>query len=166
MGIHHTEEAPMRRATTTVQADQVRHLSENLMSQLTKGREWATPGVETALQKVVAGLDAGIESASPKIQTGLRRLADDLAGEVQTLTPRVHEGLHRVAPKVVPAKSRRTAAGKAWLIAGAVAVAVTAGFAAWHFFRPADVEPTPPVRVERPNGENPDADAGPAEART
>jgi hypothetical protein len=65
MGIHHTEEAPMRTAKPTAQADQVRHPSENLISQLTKGREWATPEVEAALQKVVAGLDAGIESASP-----------------------------------------------------------------------------------------------------
>ena len=70
----------MRTATPKNQADQIRHLSENLISQLTEGREWATPGVEAALKRVVAGLDAGIESASPRIQTGLRRLADDLAG--------------------------------------------------------------------------------------
>lgn len=139
----------MRTATPTVQADQVRQLSENLMSQLTKGREWATPGVEAALQKAVAGLDTGIESASPRIQAGLRRLADELAGGVETLAPRVHEGLMRVAPKVDPAparaKSGRTASGKAWLIAGAVAVAVTVGVAARHFYRSADEEPRPPV---------------------
>lgn len=139
----------MRTATPTVQADQVRQLSENLMSQLTKGREWATPGVEAALQKAVAGLDTGIESASPRIQAGLRRLADELAGGVETLAPRVHEGLMRVAPTVAPAparaKSGRTASGKAWLIAGAIAVAVTVGVAARHFFRPANEEPRPPV---------------------
>ena len=137
----------MRTAAPTIQADQVRHLSENLMSQLTKGREWATPEVEAALQKMVAGLDTGIESASPRIQAGLRRLADELAGGVEILTPRVHEGLQRVAPKRARAragaKSRRTASGKAWMIAGAVAVAVTAGVAAWHFLRPADEEPRP-----------------------
>ncbi|SDP61012.1 hypothetical protein SAMN04487914_12024 [Arthrobacter sp. ok909] len=66
----------MRTATPPVQADQVRHLSGNLMSPLTKGTEWATPGVEAALQRLIAGLDSGIESASPRIQTGLRRLAD------------------------------------------------------------------------------------------
>ena len=105
----------MRTAKPTAQADQVRHLSENLMSQLTKGTEWATPEVEAALQKVIAGLDSGIESASPRIQAGLRRLADELAGEVETLTPRVHEGLKRVAPMLPrQAKSRRTASGKAW----------------------------------------------------
>ncbi|CAH0127763.1 hypothetical protein SRABI26_00138 [Arthrobacter sp. Bi26] len=160
----------MRTAHPTVQADQVRHLSENLISQLTKGREWATPGVEAALQKAIAGLDTGIESASPRIQAGLRRLADELAGGVETLAPRVHEGLKRVAPNVAPApaqaKSRRTASGKAWLIAGAVAVAVTAGLAAWHFFGPADEEPVPSVNAQRTSGANPDADAGPAETRT
>jgi hypothetical protein len=156
----------MRTAKTTPQADQVRQLSENLMSQLTKGREWATPEVEAALHKVIAGLDTGIESASPRIQAGLRRLADELAGGVETLTPRVHEGLKRVAPNVAPAKSRRTASRKAWLIAGAVAVAVTAGFAAWQFFRPADEEPLPSVNAQRASGGSPDADAGSAEART
>lgn len=163
----------MRTATPPVRADQVRHLSENLMSQLTKGTEWATPGVEAALQKLIAGLDSGVDSASPRIQTGLRRLADELASEVETLTPRVHEGLKRIAPDVAPAvtapgraKSRRTASGKAWVIAGAVAVAVTAGLAAWHFLRPADEEPVPSVKVQRTSGPNADADAGPAEART
>ena len=72
----------MRTVTRTAQTDQVRHLSENLVSQLTHGREWATPGVEAALKRVVAGLDAGIESASPRIQTRLRRLAEELAGGV------------------------------------------------------------------------------------
>ena len=163
----------MRTETPIAQADQVRHLSENLMSQLTKGREWATPGVEAALQRLVAGLDTGIESASPRIQTGLRRLAEELAGGMETLTPRVHEGLKRVAPKAVPAvtppgpaKSRGTASGKAWLVVAAVAVAVTAGVAAWLAFRPAGEEPVPSVDVQRSGGANPDADAGPAEART
>lgn len=131
----------MRTATPSAQTDQVRHLSENLMSQLTRGREWATPGVEAALQRVVAGLDTGIESASPGIHTGLRRLAEELTGAVETLTPHVHQGPKRGVPKVVqavtapgPAKSRRAASGNAWLIAGAVAVAVTVGVAAWFFF--------------------------------
>jgi hypothetical protein len=153
----------MRTATPTAQADQVRHLSENLMSHLTQGREWATPGVEAALKRMVAGFDAGIESASPRIQTGLRRLADELAGEVETLAPRVQEGLKRVAPKLVtaptapgPAKSRRTASGKAWLIAGAVAVAVSAGVAAWLSFRRADDEPVLSVGAQRKSGADPE----------
>ena len=164
----------MRTATPTAQADQVRHLSENLVSQLTKGREWATPEVEAALQKVIAALDAGIESASPRIQAGLRRLADELAGGVETLTPRANKGRKRTALKFVPAgrapratRSRRTASGKAWWIAGAVAVAVTAGFAAWHFLRPADEEPVPVVSVQRTGGTNPEANTTPPpEART
>jgi hypothetical protein len=160
MGIHHIEEALMRTATPKNQADQIRHLSENLISQLTEGREWATPGVEAALKRVVAGLDAGIESASPRIQTGLRRLADELAGGVETLAPRVQEGLKRVAPQLVPAparaKSRRTASGKAWVIAGVAAVAVTAGVAAWLSFRRADNEPVPSADAQRAGGVDPD----------
>jgi len=156
----------MRTATSTAQADQVRHLSENLMSQLTKGREWATPGVEAALQRVVAGLDTGVESASPRIQAGLRRLADELAGGVETLAPRVQEGLKRVAPKAAPVATSRTPSGKAWLIAGAVAVAVTAGIAVWLSFRPADDEPAPSPNVQRTSAVNPDPDAAPGEART
>ena len=163
----------MRTATSTAQTDQVRHLSENLMSQLTRGREWATPGVEAALHRVVVGLDTGIESASPRIQTSLRRLAEELTGGMETLTPRVHAGPKRGAQKGVraatpsgPARSRRTAPGKAWLIAGAVAVAVTAGIAVWLVSRPTVEEPVPSVDVQHTSGENPDADAGPAKART
>lgn len=150
----------MRTATPKTQVDQIRHLSENLVSQLTEGREWATPGVEAALKRVVAGLDAGIESASPRIQAGLRRLADDLAGEVETLAPRVQEGLKRVAPQLVPAraraKSRRTASGKAWVIAGVAAIAVTAGVAAWLSFRRADNEPVPSGDAQRSSSADPD----------
>ncbi len=153
----------MRTAKPKAQADQVRQLSENLISQLTQGREWATPGVEAALKRVVAGLDAGIESASPKIQAGLRRLADELAEEVETLTPRFQESLKRVAPKVVqpvaaPARgrSRRTVSGKAWLIAGVAAVAVTAGVAAWLYFHRTGDEPAP-SDVQRTGGADPDA---------
>jgi hypothetical protein len=170
MGIHHIEEALMRTATPKNQADQFRHLSENLISQLTEGREWATPGVEAALKRVVTGLDAGIESASPRIQTGLRRLADELAGEVETLAPRVQEGLKRVAPSVVTAparaKSRRTASGKAWVIAGVAAVAVTAGVAAWLYVRRADNEPVPSVDTQRTRGVDPDLRAASTEDQT
>ena len=160
----------MRTATPKTQADQIRHLSENLMSQLTEGREWATPGVEAALKRVVAGLDAGIESASPRIQAGLRRLADDLAGEVETLAPRFQESLKRVAPQLVTAptraKSRRTASGKAWVIAGVAAIAVTAGVAAWLSFRRADNEPVPSVDTQRTSGADPDLRAPSTEAQT
>ena len=156
----------MRTATSMTQADPTRHLSENLMSQLAKGREWATPGVEAALQRVVAGLDSGIESASPKIQAALRRLSEELAGGVETLAPRVHEGLKRVGPKVVPAErsaapaeARPTASGKAWLIAAVVAVAVAAGIAAWRASRPTPDEPAPSNDVPPTGVVNIDADA-------
>jgi hypothetical protein len=156
----------MRTATPMAQADQVRHLSENLVYQLTQGREWATPGVEAALKRVVAGLDAGIENASPRVQSGLRRLADELAGGVEALAPRVQEGPNRVAPEVVPplaaparARSRRTASGKAWLIAGVVAVAMTAGVAAWLFILRADDEPVPSDAHRNAAAADPDAQA-------
>ncbi|MET1021793.1 MAG: hypothetical protein ABWX69_06290 [Arthrobacter sp.] len=151
----------MRTATRPPQADQARHLSEQFITQLTKGREWATPGVEAALRRLVAGLDAGIESASPRTQANLRRLADELAGGVETLAPRVHEGLKRVAPKVVtvtpPAKTKRTASGKVWWIGAALAIAVSAGVAAWFSFRPGGKEPLPAGR--RPGGADPDSGA-------
>jgi uncharacterized membrane protein len=149
----------MRMATPAAPADQVRQLSQNLVSQHPRG-EWANPGVEAALKRVVAGLDAGIENASPRVQARLRRLADELAGGVETLAPRVQEGLNRVAPDVVPpvtaparAASRRTASGKAWLIAGVVAVAVTVGVATWLYFLRADDD------ARRTRGEDPDASA-------
>jgi hypothetical protein len=46
----------MRRAEPTTETEQVHHPSENLMAHLAKGREWATPGVQVALQRAVAGL--------------------------------------------------------------------------------------------------------------
>ncbi|MBT2598116.1 hypothetical protein [Arthrobacter sp. ISL-72] len=158
----------MRAAKTTAQTDQARHLSENLRTQLIKGREWATPGVEAALQRTVAGLDTGIESASPRIQAALRRIADELAGGVETLTPRVQERLKGVAPKAAPvitgpgpAATGRTASRKVWLIAGMLAVAVS-GAAAWRSFRTPDKEPVSPATAPAPNDGDPDA--GPAAA--
>lgn len=163
----------MRTAAPAARADQVRHLSENLVSQLTQGKEWATPGVEAALKRVVAGLDAGIENASPRVQSGLRRLADELDGGGEVLAHRVQEGLNRVAPKVVPpvtaparARSRRTASGKAWLIAGVIAVAVTAGVAAWFHIARADDEPVPSDAHRNTAAANPDAQAASTTSRT
>ncbi|MBT2551024.1 hypothetical protein, partial [Arthrobacter sp. ISL-65] len=118
----------MRRAEPMTETEQAHRLSENLMTHLAKGREWATPGVQAALQRAVAGLDTGIETASPRLQAVLRRLADELAGGVETLTPRVQERLQRVAPKAapvmdpVPVEARRPASGKLWWIAGLVAI--------------------------------------------
>jgi uncharacterized membrane protein len=112
------------------QTEQVHRLSENLMTHLAKGKEWATPGVQVALQRAVAGLDTGIETASPRLQAVLRRLADELAGGVETLTPRVQERLKRVAPKAYASivdpdlvEAGRPASRKAWWIAGLLVVA-------------------------------------------
>lgn len=120
----------MRTAHPMTETEQVHRLSENLMTHLAKGREWATPGVQVALQRAVAGLDAGIETASPRLQAVLRRLADELAGGVETLTPQVQERLKRVAPKAYagivdpdPVDAARPAPRKAWWIAGLLVVA-------------------------------------------
>lgn len=51
----------MRYAEPRVETEQIHHLAENLMHQVVRGREWATPGVQAAVQRAVAGLDAGIE---------------------------------------------------------------------------------------------------------
>lgn len=153
-------------------SDQIRHFSENLMAQAARGREWATPGVYSAAQKAVLGLDSGIESASPRIQAAVRRLAEELAGGVETVTPRIHERLQRVAPTAAPdpfvprrVEPGRRGARRAWLIAGAVAVAVSVGVAAWRVIRTSDDAPVPPAGVERPAAGNPDDDPANAGAR-
>ncbi|MEE9095230.1 hypothetical protein [Pseudarthrobacter phenanthrenivorans] len=123
----------MRTAKAPAESEQVRRLSENLISQLAKGREWATPGVQAALQRAVAGLDTGIETASPRLQALLRRLADELAGGVETLTPRVHEQLMRVGPRAAapaPIQTRKSPSRIWWLITGIAAAG--AGAAVWR----------------------------------
>ncbi|WP_104044055.1 hypothetical protein [Arthrobacter sp. ZGTC412] len=125
----------MRTAEHVTETEQVHRLSENLMSHLAKGREWATPGVQAALQRAVAGLDTGIESASPHLQTLLRRLADELAGGVETLTPQVQERLRRIGPKTaaevtatVPVEAAPSAPRTFWWIGGLLAM-IAAGVA-------------------------------------
>lgn len=119
----------MRTAPPMTETEQVHRLSENLMSHLAKGKEWATPGAQAALQRAVAGLDTGIETASPRLQAVLYRLADELAGGVETLTPRVQGRLKRVAPKAAPdtidpgpVQAGRWASRRAWWIAGLLAI--------------------------------------------
>lgn len=154
----------MRTLERKAEADQIRHLSENLMTQLAKGREWATPGVEAALQRAVAGLDSGIETASPRIQAVLRRLADELAGGVETLTPRVHEGLMRVAPKGTapvthpgPADTGQ-GTGKTLLIVAMLAAAIFGGVAAWRSFNKANTESAQTNHLDSYGSVNPDTD--------
>jgi hypothetical protein len=153
----------MRTTEPMTETEQVHHLLENLTARLARGREWATPGVQVALQRAVAGLDSGIETASPRLQTVLRRLADELAGGVGTLAPRVQEQLKRVGPKAavevtapVPAGAGRSAARRWWWIGGLL---VTAGAAAgvWRSLQ-ASREPTPSVTVQETAGKTRDDD--------
>lgn len=149
----------MRTAEPMTETERIHRLSENLLTQLSRGREWATPGVQAALQRAVAGLDTGIETASPRLQALLRRLADELAGGVETLTPRVQEQLKRVSPKgTVPAsvQTRRPAA-KVWLwILGLAALA--AGAAVWRSTQASKQKPTPSSEQEA-GGKDPNVDA-------
>jgi hypothetical protein len=154
----------MRTAERMTETEHVHSLSENLMAHWAKGREWATPGVQAALQRAVAGLDTGVETASPRLQAALRRLADELAGGVETLTPRVQERLKRVGPKTaagvmnpVPAEAGRSAARKWWWIGGLVAM-VAAGAGAWRSLQTAGEEPVPSSTVQKTGGTDPGAD--------
>jgi hypothetical protein len=153
----------MRTAEPTTETERVHHLSENFMTQLAKGREWATPGVQSALQRAVAGLDAGIETASPRLQTILRRLADELAGGVETLPPRVQESLKRITPKAapvttpVPVPAGRPASRKFWCVAGLMALGA-AGVGVWRFRHARREEPVSPFTVQETGTTGPDAD--------
>jgi hypothetical protein len=139
----------MRTAKAPTETEQVHRLSENLMSQLAKGREWATPGVQAALQRAVAGLDTGIETASPRLQALLRRLADEVVCGVETVTPRLQEQLKRVGPRAAapaPIQARRSPSRMWWLITGIAAAG--AGAAVWRSMQVSKPEPSPWVNTE------------------
>ncbi|WP_104044037.1 hypothetical protein [Arthrobacter sp. ZGTC412] len=150
----------MRTAKALTETEQVHRLSENLMSQLAKGREWATPGVQAALQRAVAGLDTGIETASPRLQVLLRRLADELAGEVETMTPKVREQLKRVGPRAAapaPIETRKSPSRIWWLITG-IAAAGT-GAAVWRSMQASKPEPWVNTEELKANRADPNTDA-------
>lgn len=123
----------------TDRAVQARHLQEILVARLAKGREWATPGVESALRRALGRIDAGIDVASPQLQATLRAMADELAGGVETLTPRLHERLARILPEAeapVPDKATRgSLAVKPWLVVAAAVTALLAGISLWSVLR-------------------------------
>ncbi|MGX5714907.1 hypothetical protein [Arthrobacter sp. MAHUQ-56] len=138
----------MRASQPLTETDRIHHFPEGLMTQFARGREWATPGVQAALQRAVAGLDAGIETASPRLQVLLRRLADELAGGVETLTPRVRKQLKRAGKKTparrtraVPVRPERQGPGMWWWIVAIAALA--AGAAVWRARLASQHEPAP-----------------------
>lgn len=123
----------MRTHARTDRSAQARHLQEALALRLAKGREWATPGIEAALRRVLTQIDAGIDAASPRIQESLRTIADELAGGVEAATPRLHERIAKLIPEAAPpAKPAR----KGWLIAGIIVAAVAGSLALWQVLRP------------------------------
>lgn len=153
----------MRTAEHLIETEHAHRLSENLMSHLARGREWATPGVQAAVQKAVAGLDTGIESASPRLQTLLRRLADELAGSVETLTPQVQERIRRMGPKAAaevtaPVPAPRRAARTLWWIGGLLLV-VAAGVGMWRSLKRSEEGPKPPLTAQKNDALDPEADA-------
>lgn len=154
----------MRTAEPMTENEQVRRLSENLVNQLARGREWATPGVQAALQRAVAGHDTGIETASPRLQALLRRLADELAGGLQAMTPRLQEQLKRVGPKPapVPVQPRRPAFAL-WAI-GALA-ALAAGAAVLRSMRSSKADTGPSISAQETTGTDANVDADLAPGR-
>ncbi|MFF1254776.1 hypothetical protein ACFVYC_20085 [Pseudarthrobacter sp. NPDC058329] len=147
------------KANRVTEPEHVLPLAENLMVHLAKNREWATPGVQAALQRAVAGLDTGIETASPRLQAVVRRLAEELAGGVETMTPRVQERLKRVGPEATvapaPVKSAWPAPRIAALIAAVLAIG---GFAVWRSLRTAHEEPVSSALEQERRGEDLNAD--------
>jgi hypothetical protein len=153
----------MRTAGSTTETEQVHRFSENLTAHFARGKEWATPGVQAALQRAVAGLDTGKETASPRLQAVLRRLADEVAGGVETLPPRVQEQLKRVAPKAAAGTLDRVEAPRPaprkWWWAGALLGILAAGVAVRRSLQAAVEEPAPSVSAPERAGADPAADA-------
>jgi hypothetical protein len=143
----------------TDRAVQPRHLQEALIARLAKGREWATPGVESALRRALERVDAGIDIASPRLQATLRAIADELAGGVETVTPRLHERIARIIPEAevsVTEARRGRLAGKPWLVAAVAIAAAVAGISLWRVL---GAEPA----AERQEETAPDVQPVPAE---
>ena len=158
--------------TTTqplIETDRLHHLAENLVTQLARGREWATPGVQVALQRAVAGLDTGIETASPRLQTLIRHLADELATGVQTVTPRVQERLRGGGPTAVPEAAMQAQAAqqghRVWWWAGVLAAVTATGVLAWRLRKASEEEPPPSLTVPDSGQTDPDSDPGLAAGR-
>lgn len=140
--------------TSNVRTAQARHLQESLVTHLSKGKEWATPGIEAALHRALRGIDTGIEAASPRIQASLRTIADELAGGVEAATPRLHERITRILP-VTNAVASETAkarqARKPWLLAAVGAAAAFCGIMLWRALRPVGEPAAEPLPGKTPD---------------
>lgn len=128
----------MRTQVETSRAAQARQLQDALVLRLAKGREWATPGIEAALRRMLTGIDSGLEAASPRLQASLRTIADELAGGVETATPKLHERISRFIPEAAVPVGKPVR--KTWLVAAVAAAAITAGVALWQALRPSPQE--------------------------
>lgn len=145
----------MRTSDQIDRAAQTRHLQKALLTRVTKGREWATPGVEAALRRALTGIDTGLEAASPRLQASLRTIADELAGRVETATPRLHERIAKLIP-VAETPEQAMAAPKTtrkfwWFLPAVVAAAV--GVAMWRVVRSVPEPQIAPAPDAAPTGE-------------
>jgi hypothetical protein len=151
----------VRSADQMDRAVQTHHLQEALLGRVARGREWATPGVEAALRRALAGVETGLEAASPRLQASLRIIADELAGKVEATTPRLHERIARLfpaaefRPHAIPiGKKARTI----WWLAAAI-VAIAGGVVLWRAVRPVpepEVAPEGETAGDRPPQVQPD----------
>lgn len=132
----------MHTSANTARGAEARHLQQNLRTHVARGREWATPGIETALHRALTGIDSGIEAASPRVQASLRRIADELAGGIEAVTPRLHDRITQIDPKAnALAADRAAEAARAmrnsrrWRMAGVAAALALYGVALWRVLR-------------------------------
>jgi hypothetical protein len=158
-------EVPMHTSENRARAAEARHLQENLRTHLARGREWATPGIETALHRALTGIDSGIEAASPRVQASLRRLADELAGGVEAVTLRLHDRIVPINSKATALAADRAAQAAQAMrksrkrrMAGVAAAVAICAVALWRALRPAG-EPSTTLAPE----ETPEEDTTPGE---
>lgn len=151
----------MRSADQMDRAVHTHHLQEALRGRVVRGREWATPGVEAALRRALAGIDTGLEAASPRLQASLRIIADELAGKVEATTPRLHERIARLIPAAEPRPQAIPIGRKPrtiWRLAAAIVV-IAGGIVLWRAVRPVpepEVAPEGETAGDRPPQVQPD----------
>src|SRR5919107_5378270 len=73
-----------------------RDLELSVIGAMENAKDWASPRVEAAVDRLQHSLD----TASPKIQEGLKTAAHKAADGVATVTPRLQDGLAQLAPRI------------------------------------------------------------------
>jgi hypothetical protein len=73
-----------------------RDLELSVIGAMENAKDWASPRVEAAVDRLQHSLD----TASPKIQEGLKTAAHRAADGVAVVTPRIQDGLAQLAPRI------------------------------------------------------------------